>query len=86
MEKNPLQHTHQYLWAKINKTKIIPQYPNHTMVIDNGEGDRDIHHTWEKITEMTSNGFCNGQSSNLLFRFRFRCKEISWVSCFGLDH
>ena len=27
------------------------------MVIDNGEGDRDIHHTWEKITEMTSNGF-----------------------------
>ena len=77
MEKNPLQHSHQYPWAKINKTKIIPQCPNHTMVIDNGEGDRDIHRTWEKITEMTSNGFCNGQSSNLLFWFRFRCKEIS---------
>ena len=45
MEKNPLQHTYQYPWAKINKTEIIPQYPNHTMVIDNGEGDRDIHHT-----------------------------------------
>ena len=56
------------------------------MVIDNdGEGDRDIHRTWEKITEMTSNGFCNGQSSNSLFRFRFRCREIGWVSCFGLD-
>ena len=69
MEKNPLQHTHQYPWTKINKTKIIPQCPNHTMVIDNGEGDRDIHRTWKKITEMTSNGFCNGQSSNLLFQF-----------------
>ena len=57
MEKNPLQQTHQYPWEKINKIEIIPQCPNHTMVIDNGEGDRDIHHTWEKITEMTSNGF-----------------------------
>ena len=56
MEKNPLQHTHQYPWAKINKTEIIPQYPNHTTVINNGEGDRDIY-TWEKITETNTSVF-----------------------------
>ena len=74
MEKNPLQHTHKYPWAKINKTEIIPQYPNHTMVIDNGEGDRDIHRTQEKITEMPSNGFCNGQRN-----------DVKPTLCFGLD-
>jgi len=30
MEKNPLQQQQgKYPWAKINKTKIIPQCPNH---------------------------------------------------------
>ena len=74
MEKNPLQHTHQYPWAKINKTEIIPQYPNHTMVIDNGEGDRDIR-TWEKITELCSNVFATDRemiSNPLQFKSRYR--------------
>ena len=75
MEKNPFQHTHQYPWAKINKTEIIPQYPNYTMVIDNGEGDRDIHRTWEKITELPSNGFCNEQRN-----------DFQPTLCFDLDH
>ena len=43
--------------------KIIPQYPNHTMVIDDGEGDRDIR-TWEKIIELCSNGLCDGQRND----------------------
>ena len=78
MEKKPLQHTHQYPWAKINKTEIIPQCPNHTMVIDNGVGDRDIHHTWEKITEMPSNSFCNGQRNDLNpLQFRPKCREMT---------
>ena len=75
MEKNPLQQQEgKYPWAKINKTKIIPQCPNHTMVIDNKEGDRDIHCTQEKITEMPSNGFCNE-----------RRNDFKPTSCFGLD-
>ena len=57
MEKNPFQHTYQYPWAKINKTEIIPQCPNHTMVIDNGEGDRDKYYTWEKISEINGSVF-----------------------------
>ena len=77
MEKNPLQHTHQYPWAKINKTEIISQYPNHTMVIDNGEGDRDIR-TWEKITELCSNVFATDREmiSNPL-QFKSRCREMT---------
>ena len=45
------------------------------MVIDNGEGDRDIHRTWEKITELPSNGFCNEQRN-----------DFKPTLCFGLDH
>ena len=89
MEKNPLQQQQgKYPWAKINKTKIIPQCPNHTMVIDNKEGDRDIHHTQEKIVEMPSNGFCNGQRNDFKptsVQTQVKRKDFKPTSCFGLD-
>ena len=47
------------------------------MVIDNGEGDRDIR-TWEKITELCSNVFATDREmiSNPL-QFKSRCREMT---------
>ena len=89
MEKNPLQQQQgKYPWEKINKIEIIPQCPNHTMVIDNREGDRDIHRTQEKITEMPSNGSCNGQRNDIkptLVQTQVKRNDFKPTSCFSLD-